>query len=74
MTSVKEANHPTQSFKYTSAGPDFEVLPAGTLAKLERMREALEPFAYATVTPSGEIIGIMREDIRKARAALEDTK
>jgi hypothetical protein len=36
--------------------------------------EALEPFATVTVTPSGEIVGLAREHINAARAALASLK
>ncbi len=63
-------------------------VPAGTLAKLERMREALKPFAMVSEAyaehsgawlPSHFIymfngVGVTLGDIREARAALEDTK
>lgn len=39
-------------------------------ARIAELTEALKPFANATVTPDGHIIGLMREDIARARAAL----
>jgi hypothetical protein len=36
--------------------------------------EALQPFATVTVTPSGEIVGLAREHINAARAALASLK
>jgi hypothetical protein len=36
--------------------------------------EALQPFATAIVTPSGEIVGLAREHINAARAALASLK
>lgn len=38
------------------------------------LREALAPFIQATLTDNGHIIGLMREDFDRARAALQGAK
>ena len=38
------------------------------------LREVLEPFMRATLTDNGHIIGLMREDFDRARAALQGAK
>lgn len=63
---------------------DFETVPVGTLAKLERMREALglaqkslamltEPSAIRSTSVYSAWVQAVEAE-RKARAALEDTK
>jgi hypothetical protein len=59
-----------------SAGWDGEVAPdvgkpAGLLLDL---LEALDPFASATLTHTGHIIGLMREDFERARSAIKKAR
>lgn len=35
-----------------------------------RLLEALRPFCVATLTPAGHVVGLMREDFERARAAI----
>ena len=37
----------------------------------EKLREALKPFARATFTSAGYIVGLTREDFERARAAID---
>jgi hypothetical protein len=39
-------------------------------ALVEQLVEALRPFTSATLTHNGHVIGLMREDFERARAAL----
>lgn len=32
--------------------------------------EALQPFVSATLTPTGQVIGLMREDFERAKSAI----
>lgn len=40
-------------------------------AELEKCREALRPFIYATLTLDGKVIGLMREDFERASNAID---
>jgi len=63
---------PTAFGKTLPAGKyELYVHPSAREAALEK---ALRPFANVTLTDTGVIIGLMREDIERARAALGEGK
>lgn len=43
---------------------------ARLIAAAPELMEALEPFAHATLTHTGQVIGLMREDFERAIAAI----
>lgn len=45
-------------------------LIAALEAERDALVKALEPFAKGIITPDGTIIGLMREDVARARAIL----
>ena len=51
-------------------GRDGAVANARLIAAAPELLEALEPFAHATLTRSGQVVGLMREDFERALAAI----
>lgn len=57
----------TQALHRSWAAHDAVAAP---IEENKALREALHPFVPATFTPTGSIIGLMREDFERAQAAL----
>ena len=55
---------------YTPIDVEEAEANARLFAASKKMLEALNTFVSATITDTGQIIGLMREDFDKARAAI----